>query len=105
VSAAGVDGRLNVVALSGGRPWHLERSTAGQWGTYRELTSTSAAAPASYSSIACADVGGALQVVALAGGKLWHTLRRADGTWQPSFGDVGGQITGEPAQFDSADCA
>jgi hypothetical protein len=105
VSAGSVDGRLNLVALSGGRPWHLERSTAGKWGTYRELTSTNPAAPTSYSAIACADVGSVFQVVGLSGGKLWHTLRRADGTWVASFGNVGGQITGEPATFDSIDCA
>jgi hypothetical protein len=105
VSAAGIDGRLAVVALSGGRPWLLERSAAGAWGTYRELTSTSSTAPTSYSSIACADVGKVLQVIGLSGGKLWHNLRKADGSWQPSWGNLGGQLTGEPAQLVSTDCA
>ncbi len=105
VSAATVNGRLVVVALSGGRPWQLERSTAGAWGTYRELTSTSVTAPKSYSSIACADVGRALNVIGLAGGKPWHTIRHSDGTWQSSFGNLGGQLTGEPATIDAVDCA
>jgi len=105
VSAAGIDGRLAVVALSGGRPWLLERSAAGAWGTYRELTSTGSTAPTSYSSIACADVGKVLQVIGLSGGKLWHNLRKADGSWQPSWGNLGGQLTGEPAQLVSTDCA
>ena len=44
-------------------------------------------------------------MVGISGGKLWHTLRKADGTWQPSWGNLGGQLTGEPAQVLSTDCA
>ena len=89
LSSASVDGLLNLVALSGGRPWHLERDADGDWGRWREITSASTSAPTSFGAIACADVGASLQIVGLAAGVPWFTMRDAAGTWRPSFGDVG----------------
>ena len=104
LSSATVDGLLNLVALSGGRPWHLERNADGEWGRWREITSASTSAPTSFGAIACVDVGASLQIVCLAAGVPWFTMRAADGTWRPSFGDVGRQLTGEP-DLESLDLA
>lgn len=105
VGTAVVAGRLNLVALCAGRPWHLERDLTGTWGTFTELTSASPTAPTSFTKVALADTGRTLQVLALAGGKPWHRIRKPDGSWAASFGNVGAQITGEPAVLDSIDIA
>ncbi|WP_406114529.1 RHS repeat-associated core domain-containing protein [Kitasatospora purpeofusca] len=91
VSAAVSDGRLQVMAVAGGKIWHTVRGDNGwqKWGdVFGAVGSLSQP-----SQLALTATGSGLEVLTFAGGRLWHTVRQPDGNWQAQgWGDVYGAV-------------
>ncbi|WP_159394110.1 polymorphic toxin-type HINT domain-containing protein [Streptomyces sp. NRRL S-495] len=91
VSVAVSDGRLQVMAVAGGKIWHTVRGDTGwqKWGdVYGAVGSLSQP-----SQIALSATASGLEVLTFAAGRLWHTVRRPDGDWQAQgWGDVYGAV-------------
>ncbi|MDY0811215.1 RHS repeat-associated core domain-containing protein, partial [Kitasatospora purpeofusca] len=91
VSAAVSDGRLQVMAVAGGKIWHTVQGDNGwqRWGdVFGAVGSLSQP-----SQLALTATGSGLEVLTFAGGKLWHTVRQPDGNWQAQgWGDVYGAV-------------
>ncbi|MCU7820151.1 hypothetical protein [Kitasatospora sp. DSM 101779] len=84
-------GDLQLVAVSGGKLWHLRATAAGTWSGGGDLFANSSN-PGTATHVAAAGVAGALQVLVTTN-SLYHAIRAASGSWS-AFGDAGSAVGG-----------
>ncbi len=102
VSCAATLQGLQVVGLSGGRPWHTVRRPDGTWqASFGSVQNQLQNDPGLFSAVRAAGGFSTLQLVGLSNGVAWHTLRSADGVWQPKYGRVPSTSAVPGGQFQS----